>query len=281
LTYDFRLVLKASGRISQIWRSAINILNTRTTQFRGEDMAMNESLALHRSERRLYMAIAIAFPVLVLIGFGRTYYLKFAFSNEPLRSSLVHVHGLLMTFWVGFFILQVWLIRAKNARLHMKLGMFGVALAVAIIGVGFFTAVAAAKFPGPSSPPDISPLSFMAVPLFDLLMFAILFGAAIYNRRRPANHKRLMLLTVLNFLPPALGRIPVPQLDALGPLFFFGVPAVLAIGLLAYETWQNRRVNTVFLAGAILLIASYPLRMALSTTEAWTSFATWLTGWAA
>jgi hypothetical protein len=90
-----------------------------------------------------------------------------------------------------------------------------------------------------------------------------------------------MLLTVLNFLPPAVGRIPIGSLESLGPLFFFGVPTLLAIGLLIYDTWRNRRLNTVFLVGAIILIGSYPLRIILSSTHAWTNFAAWLTTWAA
>ena len=55
----------------------------------------------------------------------------------------------------------------------------------------------------------------MIVPLFDLLMFVILFGAAVYYRRRPAAHKRLMLLTAVNFLPPTIARIPVAALQGL------------------------------------------------------------------
>jgi hypothetical protein len=244
-------------------------------------MAMNEPFDWRRSDRRLFASVAVLFPIIVLIGFARTYYLKLAFGTPPLPSMLVHVHGLLMTLWVGFFVVQVWLIRSRNANLHMKFGMFGIALASAMILVGFFTAVAAAKYGSPSTPPTISPLAFLTVPIFDIVLFAVLFGAAIYYRRRPSNHKRLMLLTVLNFLPPALGRIPIEAIQSTGPLFFFGVPTVLAIGSLAYDTWQNRRLNVVFLVGAILLIASYPIRLMLSGTKAWLSLANWLTTWAA
>ena len=163
----------------------------------------------------------------------------------------------------------------------MQFGLFGIALASAMILVGFFTAVAAAKYGSSSTPPVISPLAFLTVPIFDIALFAVLFAAAIYYRRRPANHKRLMLLTVLNFLPPALARIPIESIQSTGPLFFFGFPTVLALGSLAYDTWQNRRLNVVFLVGAIILIASYPIRLMLSDTKAWLSFATWLTTWAA
>lgn len=244
-------------------------------------MAMNEPFDWRRSDRRLFAAVAVLFPIIVLIGFARTYYLKFAFGTPPLPSLLVQAHGLLMTLWIGFFMAQVWLIRSKNVRVHMKMGMLGIVLAIPMVFVGFFTAVAAAKYGSASTPPDIPPLAFLVVPFFDILLFAGLFGAAIYYRTRPANHKRLMLLCVLNFLPPAVGRFPIASLQSLGPLFFFGVPTVLAIGLLVYDTWRNRKLNVVFLVGALTMIASYPLRIMLSGTDAWVSFATWLTTWAA
>jgi hypothetical protein len=181
-----------------------------------------------------------------------------------------------MTIWVGYFVSQVWLIRTKNHKVHMNMGMIGIALAIMILAVGFFTAASAAKYGSSSTPPDIPPLRFLVVPLGDLLVFAGLFGAAIWYRDRPADHKRLMLLTVLNFLPPAVGRFPVASLQALGPLFFFGVPSVLAMGLVILDSWKHKRLNKVFLIGATALIASYPLRIILSGTDAWMVFATWV-----
>ena len=240
-------------------------------------MAMNEPFDWRSSDRRLFALIAVLFPIVILIGFARTYYLKFAFDSPPLPSLLVHLHGLLMSLWVAYFITQVWLIRDKQARVHMKAGMAGIALAVVIIAVGFLTAISAAVHGSASAPPDIPPLAFMVVPICDMLMFAGLFGAAIYYRKRPANHKRLMLLTAVNFLPPAIARFPVASLQALGPLFFFGVPTILTIVLLAYDTWRNKKLNMPFLIGSLILIASYPLRLLLSGTQVWMSFAAWLT----
>jgi hypothetical protein len=244
-------------------------------------MATNTSFDWRRSDRRLYALVAILFPLIVLIGFGRTYYLKMLVGTPPLPSILVHVHGIVMTAWVLFFIAQVWLIRTKRAKVHMKMGLLGVGLAILLVFVGFFTGAAAAKYGSPSIPPQMSPLAFFVVPVFDLLIFVGLFGAVIYYRRNPANHKRLMLLTVLNFLPPAIGRIPLSFIASAGPLFFFGIPTVIAIVLITYDTWRNRKLNPAFLIGAVVLIASYPTRIVLSGTGAWLAFASWVTGWAA
>ena len=239
---------------------------------------MNAPFDWRRFDRRLFAIAAVVFPIIVAVGFARTYYLKSYFGGAPLPGLLVHLHGILMTLWVGFFIAQVWLIRTKNHRLHMNMGVLGTVLATLMIVIGFFTALAAAKYGSSSTPPGIDPLQFLVVPLADIVLFAIFFGAAIIYRRSPADHKRLILLTALNFLPPAVGRFPVASLQSLGPLLFFGVPAVLTVFLVILDTWKNRKLNKIFLAGAVILILSYPLRLMLMGTDAWLTFAAWLIG---
>jgi hypothetical protein len=226
------------------------------------------------------MTTAVVFPLIVVAGFARTYYLRGFFGTPPLPSWVVHAHGLLMTAWVALFVTQVWFISSRRVRLHQRLGYGGIGLAIAIITVGLITAVRAAKYGSASTPPGVSPLGFMIVPIFDLLMFAIFFGGAVYYRKKPTEHKRLMLLTALNFVPPAVARIPIVPLQALGPLWFFGLPTLLALVCLTLDTWRNRQVNVIFLSGALLLIASYVVRLAVMGTATWMHVATWLTSFA-
>jgi hypothetical protein len=241
-------------------------------------MAIREIPNRRAFEHRFFLAVAIAFPLVVLAGFAKTYYLKGFFEAPAVPSLLVHVHGLFMSAWVALFIAQTWLISSRRIRTHMKLGYTGLGLAVLIIVAGIATAVAAAKRGGSTAaPPEIPPLSFMAVPIFDMIVFAVLFGAAVYYRKNAANHKRLMLLTVLNFLPPAVARIPLDIVTAGGPLVFFGVPDLLALIFVIVDTWRNRKLNWVFLAGALVLIASHPVRIILGMTDTWVRFAGWLT----
>ena len=244
-------------------------------------MATNQPFDWRRSDRRLFLVSAIVFVLIVLARFGRTYYFKMITGSPALPGTLVHLHGIVMSTWVAFFIAQVWLIRTKRAKVHMSLGMLGIALAMVVVVVGFFTGAAAAKNGSTSAPPEIPPLAFFIVPFLDIVLFAVFFGAAIYYNKNLANHKRLMLLTVINFLPPALARIPLDFVAKLGPLLFFGVPTLLFIGLLIYDSRRTGKLNKVFLIGGLILIASYPLRIVISGTAAWMSFATWVTTWAA
>ena len=239
---------------------------------------MNETLNRRLFDRRLYMTAAIIFPLIILAGFGRTYYLKGLFNAPPLASPIVHLHGVLMTMWIALFATQVWFISSRRVRLHQRLGYAGIGLSVLIIATGFITALRAAKFGAASTPPGIAPLAFLIVPLFDLVMFAILFGGAIYFRKRAAEHKRLMLLTVVNFLPPAIARIPIASLQAFGPLWFFGFPTVLTLLCVGLDARRHGTLNKVFLAGSLLLIASYVIRLVLMGTTGWMQVATWLTG---
>jgi hypothetical protein len=226
------------------------------------------------------MSAAILFSIVVLIGFARTYYLKIVFDPTPLPSLIVHLHGLLMSAWVLMFMIQVRLIAAHEVRIHQRLGWGVVGLAALIIVVGFATAVRAAKYGSRSTPPGIAPQAFLIVPLFDLLMFALLLGGAIYYRKRSADHKRLMLLTAINFVPPAIARIPIAPLQALGPLWFFGLPTVVALYCVGLDARRHGKLNSVFLVGTIALIASYFVRLALMNTAAWMAAAQWLTQFA-
>jgi hypothetical protein len=238
---------------------------------------VSQSVDRRLFDRRLFRVAAIAFPLLVLAGFARTYYLRGLFDVPPLPSLIVHVHGVTMTAWVALFVTQVWLISSKRVRVHQRLGFMGIGLSALILPIGFVAAVRAAKYGSPSTPPGVNPLGFMIVPLFDLIMFTIFFGAAIYYRKKPAQHKMLMLLTAINFLPPAIARIAIAPLQALGPLWFFGLPTVLVLSCLGLDRWRHRRVNIVFLVGALLLIASYVTRLVLMNTPAWLQAAGWLT----
>ena len=228
-------------------------------------------------EHRFFFAVAILFALSALIGFGPTFYLKPFFNTPPIARTIIAVHGILMTAWIALFFTQVYLISSKRIRVHQKLGYAGVVLAVLILITGTMTAIAAGKYGSATLPPELSPKTFMAVPLGDMVVFAVLFGAAIYYRRNSANHKRLMLLTVLNFLGPAIARFPGGMLETYGPLWFFGVPTLLTLLFVIGDTWRNKKLNVVFLLGSIFLIASMWLRLPLSTTPAWQNFAVWIT----
>ena len=227
-------------------------------------------------DHQFFIIASILVVAAVLIGFGPTFYLKPFFVSPPVARTIIYVHGFVMTAWVLLFIVQVYFISSKKIKLHQKLGMAGVGLAVLVFVTGMMVTLAAAKYGTASAPAGIPPLEFMIVPFGDMIVFAILFGAAVYYRKNSPNHKRLMLLTMINFLPPAIARFPGGFIDY-GPLWFYGVPTVITLALIALDAWYNRKLNKVFLFAGIFLIAAMWIRLPLSSTGAWVSIAQWLT----
>jgi hypothetical protein len=103
-------------------------------------MAINASLLRHPSDRGLFLTAAIGFPLLVLIGYFKSYYFSAFFDVKPVANALVHAHGLVMTLWVVYFTSQIALVRSKNVKLHTILGMAGIALAALVVIVGMTAA---------------------------------------------------------------------------------------------------------------------------------------------
>jgi hypothetical protein len=229
------------------------------------------------ADRGLYIAAAIGFPLLVLIGYFRTYYFSAFFPDvKPLASSVVHAHGIVMTTWVIYFAAQIALIRTKNYKLHMSMGLVGVALAALVVVVGM-TAAVQAHLVRKSAPPGLDPYSFFMIPTSDMLVFVILFVGAFIYRRKPTEHKSLMLLTAINFLPAAFGRMPVVPPEKM-LWWAIGIPCLLALTCLGWHTWKHGKLNRVFAIATVLLVVSYPLRIVLAGTSVWLNFVTWLAG---
>jgi hypothetical protein len=239
-------------------------------------MAVNANLINPREiERKLYIGTAILFPLVVLAGYFKSYYFSVLFPEVPsVANTLVHAHGLVMSAWVLYFVAQVALIRTKNVKLHMTMGMAGVVLAAIVIVVGMATAYDAQLVRG-AAPPGINPHMFFIFPASDMTLFAVLFSAAVYFRKRPAIHKPLMLLTAINFMPAALFRIPAVRPEYM-VWFAFGVPAAAAIAVLAWHTWKNGKLNKAFAAGVALLLIAVPLRPIIGESQAWLSFVGWI-----
>lgn len=225
------------------------------------------------SDRRFFLAMAIAIALVVFAGFAPTYYLRGYYLAEPLPPVFA-VHGAVFSAWVVLFVVQAALVSARRTDIHRKLGVLAAVLAPLMLVVGFQAAVAAARrgFSTPGLPP---PLVFLAVPMFDLVVFAALVGAALWFRRNPAMHKRLMLLAMLAVVTAAIARLPgvLPY----GPPAFFGLTDLFLLAGIAWDKWTRGRVHPAYIWGGLFLVLSQPLRLVVSGTDAWLRIATWLT----
>jgi hypothetical protein len=223
--------------------------------------------------------MAVAMAITVLAGFASTYYLKL-FGDEPMTTisglpftALVHLHGVIFTCWVLLFVAQTALVASGRVAVHRKMGVAGAVLAAAMVVAGVTLALSSAA--RGTAPPGIDPLSFLAVPLFDMVLFATFISLAIAKRRDKEAHKRLMVLAYASLLAAPVARIP--GVLPLGPFGYFGLAFVFVVLGITYDLVSRGRVHKVYLWGGALFALSVPARLLISTTAAWKAFATLVT----
>ena len=227
-------------------------------------------------ERLFYIGMVVAIVITVFAGFSRTFFLRPYFQTQPLIPLLI-LHGVVFSSWIVLLVTQTTLVATKRTRTHMRLGIAGGLLATLMIVIGTVTAIVRAK--GPSPVPGVNPLSFLTIPLGDMLVFATLVGMAFYFRHRADMHKRLMLLATIAILPAAVARLPFAFIQQYGPLAFFGLSDLSIVPCLIYDIVTRRRPHRATVLGGALIVISHPLRLVIGNTHAWLAFATWLTHW--
>ncbi|HLO20658.1 MAG TPA: hypothetical protein VK192_09210 [Sphingomicrobium sp.] len=232
------------------------------------------------SDRPYVAAIVTAILLVVLVGFSRSFYLLPAFGSEPewaAKERIFYLHGTVFSLWFALLACQTYLVRARSVRLHRKLGYAGAGLGAAIVVVGTYVALRAANrasgFMGVSLPPQ----QFLTVPLAGMVLFAAFMALGVVNRRKPASHKRLMLLASISLL-----GAPIARLTAMFPQLPIWLDAVvftaftIAMGYWDVETRGKIRPETQYGGPAIVLatLAAVPI----GSTVAWQNVASWMMG---
>jgi hypothetical protein len=232
-----------------------------------------------RHDRLFYGGMAAALGLTVFAGFAQTYYLRF-FAGGPKATltggpftRLVHVHGALFTGWVLLFIVQTSLVASRQVAVHRRLGLAGAVLAAAMVVAGTLIAIGTAA--RGSAPPGVDPLAFLAIPLFDMGLFAFFVTTALALRRDQEAHKRLMLLAYISIVVAAVARLP--GVLPLGPPAFFGLAFLFILVAGIYDLRSRRRLHRVYVWGGAIFLVSVPLRLVVSGTGAWRALAELLT----
>lgn len=230
-------------------------------------------------DRAFYSGIAIAMALTVFVGFAPTFYLKM-FGSAPMRtisgspfSPLVYLHATLFTSWVLLFIVQTALVASHRVAVHRRMGIAGGVLAALMVIAG--TSIAISGAARGVAPPGVRPLAFLAIPLFDMVMFSSFVTTALWLRAKKETHKRLMLLAYISIIAAATARWP--GVLPLGPLVFFGLAFVFLLAAVVYDLITRRRVHPAYIWGGGALVASVPLRLMISGTTAWRAFAEFVT----
>ena len=220
-----------------------------------------------------FRVMAYILLAIIIAGFGSVQLLAPSMAG-PL-SGIVMLHAAVFLGWYALLIIQPKLIERGDIALHRKIGVASLALALAIIVVGFFVIQGAYARPGWSIA-GLSRDASAIIPTIDIVLFALFYGLAFANRSTPAAHKRLMLLAGLIMIDPAASRLvlalggPPPMIALLEIALFLSLPI--------YDYRSLKRVHWASLFGVLAIFASGGIKFGLGSTDAWLSLAPKLFG---
>lgn len=191
------------------------------------------------------------FFILVLWAFWSSYY-QTIFSPHP---TAIRLHGTAMTLWCLMLIGQAFLVRWKKLRLHKRIGIMSYGLVPFILWSGAHLAYITIH----QAPQRSYDYYYMIALMYNsLIVFAILYGLAIFYRKKSAIHARYMVSTIFPIITPVTDRLIYKYFDALValapttpegmplvPIFGFAL-ADLILMLLIIIDWKKHRRLSVF-----------------------------------
>jgi hypothetical protein len=211
-----------------------------------------------------YFAMSLLIAAVVIYGFSHTVD-HFLIHATPVRPWVLYLHGAVFSGWVVFFILQSALIRTHNVRLHRTLGWFGVALGVLIPVLGVSTAITMARFNTLNlHATGVGP--FLAIQFNDMICFSVSFALAIYWRKRPEFHRRMILIASCVLTAAAFSRFPFLPFT----MSYVCVDLLVLLGVVR-DLIVNRRVHPVYLYAlpALIVIQSSAMYLLIQAPSFW------------
>jgi FtsH-binding integral membrane protein len=190
--------------------------------------------------RYFYLCMGLVMAGLVAWGFSRTVDHNL-FHASPPRPLLLWMHGTAFSTWIIFFIAQSAFVRVHKVSVHRTLGWFGAGLATVMVPLGCTVAIVMTRF-------DMAVLqeknvdSFLSIPFTDMLIFGACIGAAIYWRRKPEYHRRLIFIATCELMDAAIGRFDF-WFDH--SIFYAGLDLLIVLGM-ARDYVVDGRVHKVY-----------------------------------
>jgi hypothetical protein len=214
--------------------------------------------------------------VTVWLGFSKTYYAA-GMVRAHLPSPIIHVHAVIFSLWLLTLVVQMGLVSAKKVQLHRKLGLWGFGLAACMVIVGLMAGTNALRRGMSPLGSGLDPKVFYIVPISGILVFGVLVGWAYIARRRPVEHKRLIIFASLTILDAAIGRFPY-TITPMGPLTQNLILIALLVPMFVYDLATLKKINRVTIVSSLLIILVLFTRIPLGMTSQWLKFATFMQG---
>lgn len=178
----------------------------------------------------------MALLVVAILGFWPSYFSKFVDGTANF-TQYIHVHAVIMLFWVLALIAQPILIRKGQLSLHRLIGKISYVLFPLVIIAAALLAHHRTEFSR-----DVARGLFITFK--DIVVLLVAYGIAIAYRKDTAIHARAMIATAIPFLEPALVRFLgwiLPKDFSVNPyLLTVLIMDLILIGLIIRERKEKR-----------------------------------------
>lgn len=213
--------------------------------------------------RRFYIGITVVLMAMVIQGFWPSYFGPLLRGGVE-RPWIVHLHGAVFAGWMLLLLTQVSLIAAGRVRHHRRLGAFGIAYGVLVLGLGLVVSIAAPVLHVRAGEWTVDRAAgFLILPLIDMVLFAGLFGAAVAYRTRPEIHKRLILAATV-----ALAFAAVARMAFVSPVVLLLVWLSPMLAAMAFDVFSNGSVHRVHVVSVVVMTAAFA-RIFMMESEGW------------
>jgi hypothetical protein len=224
-------------------------------------------------EHLFFWGMSVLIALVVFIGFSRTYFLASYFHARPLAAPIVHVHAAVFTSWIVLLVMQTSLAGVGRADIHRRLGVIGLALAPLVVILGIL--VAGEMVRRFATVPTVDAPGIFAVALSEITGFAVPVFFAFRLRRRPAIHKRLILIGTIAMTTAGFGRWPVQfLLHKPLPAMLAAFSLLLLLG--AYDFLSTRKIHQATALGAAWVVFIELAGVAVGHMGTWHTFAAYV-----
>lgn len=216
-----------------------------------------------------YLAIACVAVAAAAIGFSTTYFIPVATGRFP-GPWIAHVHGFLFLSWILLLVVQTNLIRRRTMNLHRRIGSWALPLALAMALSGIGVGVHAVRRDLADGIGEVAYSQLIGV-VAAMTIFVLYVGIALWNRKRPDWHKRMILLATIAILWPAWFRFRhlmpwLPRPDIL--LAVVASDSLIVIAMMR-DRLKFGHVHPAYWIFGLGLIAEHVAEVVLFDTPVW------------
>lgn len=165
---------------------------------------------------------------IVLVGFGRSFFLRPLFFASPLTWPLL-LHGAALTLWFALTVQQAWSARTGRKSRHARAAWLALPVLIGVVVSALWVNTALALQITSARDPENM---FIWANYMSLMSFVVLVVLAVVKRRQLTVHRRLMLFASIAIIGPAFARFAFWPAFGLGKLGLVLAPAFAVGGML-------------------------------------------------